>query len=66
MTYPPIYIINLKRAPERKLYMQRQLDALGMGCQWVDGVDKYSLCAAGERAVIADQLGIAGGAMERL
>ena len=26
----PIYIISLKRTPERRLYMQRQLDALNL------------------------------------
>ena len=37
----PIYIISLKRTPERRLYMQRQLDSFGLDYQWIDAVDAY-------------------------
>ena len=35
----PTYVINLKRNPERRLYMQRQLDSLGLDCQWIEAID---------------------------
>ena len=35
----PIYIISLKRMPERRLYIQRQLDALHLDYQFIDAVD---------------------------
>ena len=35
----PIYIINLKRMPERRLYVRRQLDSLHLDYQFVDAVD---------------------------
>ena len=38
-TQIPIYIISLNRTPERRLYMQRQLDSLGLDCQWIEAVD---------------------------
>ena len=41
--FPPIYVINLKRTPERRLYMQRQLDALGLSYQFIDAIDKVDL-----------------------
>ena len=41
MNQIPIYIISLKRTPERRLYMQRQLDSLGLDYQWIDAVDAY-------------------------
>ena len=37
----PIYVINLRRAPERRLYMQRQLDSLGLEYQWIEAVDAH-------------------------
>ena len=37
----PIYIISLKRTPERRLCMQRQLDSFGLDYQWIDAVDAY-------------------------
>ena len=37
----PIYVINLRRTPERRLYMQRQLDSLGLEYQWIEAVDAY-------------------------
>ena len=42
-TFPPIYVITLKRVPERRLYMQRQLDALGLSYQFIDAIDKFDL-----------------------
>ena len=66
MTYPPIYIINLKRTPERKLYMQRQLDALNLNYEFVEAIDKYDLSCKAERAIIADQLDISQTNMQAL
>ena len=37
----PIYVINLRRTPERRLYMQRQLDSFGLEYQWIEAVDAY-------------------------
>ena len=37
----PIYVINLRRTPERRLYMQRQLDSLGLEYQWIEAVDAH-------------------------
>ena len=45
----PIYIISLKRTPERRLYMQRQLDALNLNYQFVEAIDKYDLYSIGNR-----------------
>ena len=58
MSYPPIYIINLKRNPERKLYMQRQLDAFNLGYQFINAVDKHDLLSKKYRTILAHQLGI--------
>ena len=58
MPYPPIYIINLKRTPERKLSIQRQLDALNLNYEFIEAIDKYDLSSKTERAIIANQLGI--------
>ena len=66
MPYPPIYIINLKRTPERKLFIQRQLDALNLNYQFVEAIDKYDLGSKAERAIIADQLDIDTTNMETL
>ena len=41
MNQIPIYIISLKRTPERRLCVQRQLDSLGLDYQWIDAVDAY-------------------------
>ena len=57
-TLPPIYIINLKRTPERRLYMQRQLDALGLKYEFVNAIDKYGLVSKADRMRIARSLGI--------
>ena len=57
-TFTPIYIINLKRNPERRLYMQRQMDALGLEYKFVDAVDKYELQFEADRIRVAQSLGI--------
>ena len=54
----PIYVISLKRTPERRLYIQRQLDALNLNYQFVDAIDKRDLKSPQYRAEIADLLGI--------
>ena len=54
----PLFIINLKRNPERKLYIQRQLDALNLDYQFVDAIDKYDLESRQCRDRIARSLGI--------
>jgi len=54
----PIYVINLKRNPERKLFMQRQLDVLDLNYQFVDGIDKFDLESPKYRAQISEILGI--------
>ena len=64
MSIPPIYVINLKRTPERRLYMQRQLDALNLDYQIVDAIDKYDLISKEYRMKIAYQLGISESWME--
>ena len=66
MPYPPIYIINLKRTPERKLSIQRQLDALNLDYEFVEAIDKYDLSSKTERAIIANQLDIDITRMESL
>ena len=58
MSYPPIYIINLKRSPERKLHMQRELDAFDLRYQFIEAIDKYDLCSQEGRKTVAYQLGI--------
>ena len=45
----PIYIISLKRTPERRLCIQRQLDSFGLDYQWIDAVDAYDFSAAKRR-----------------
>ena len=59
-TFPPIYVINLKRTPERRLYIQRQLDALGLKYEFVDvdDIDKYEMKSKAYRLRIARSLGI--------
>ena len=66
MSYPPIYIINLKRNPERKLYIQRQLDAFNLNYQFVNAVDKYDLASQKYRTTLAHQLGIKEYNFERM
>ena len=61
---PPIYVINLKRVPERRLYMQRQLDALNLDYRIIDAIDKYDLLSKEYRVKIANQLGISDSWME--
>ena len=41
----PIYIINLRRTPERRLQIQRQLDACGLEYRFIEAVDTYDLNA---------------------
>ena len=65
-SYPPIYIINLKRTPERKLYMQRQLDTLNLNYRFIEAIDKYDLVSKTYRATIARQLDIDESNMESL
>ena len=57
-TFPPIYVINLKRTPERRLNIQRQLDALGLNYQFVDAIDKFDLQSSQYRSRISRRLGI--------
>ena len=54
----PIYVINLKRNPERRLYMQRQLDTLSLKYEFVDAVDKYELKSKAYRMRLAKSLDI--------
>ncbi|MBC6414092.1 MAG: glycosyltransferase family 25 protein [Chromatiales bacterium] len=58
MSYPPIYIISLKRTPERRLSISRQLDAFNLQHQFIDGIDKFDLHSQAYREAIADQLDI--------
>ena len=63
----PIYIINLKRNPERKLFMQRQLDTFGLEYSFVDvdTIDKYELESKTYRRRIAKLLDIDETVLER-
>ena len=56
--FPTIYVINLKRTPERRLFVQRQLDAFGLNYQFVDAIDKYDLESSEYRTWIARLLDI--------
>ena len=56
----PIYVISLKRTPERRLYMQRQLDALNLDYQCVDAIDSHDLKSPEYQAEVFDSLGIDG------
>ena len=58
MPYPPIYVINLNRTPERKLYIQRQLDTFNLNYEFVEAIDKYDLRSKTKRAIIFNELGI--------
>ncbi len=64
-TFPPIYIINLKRTPERRLNIQRQLDAFDLNYQFVDAVDKFDLKSSQYRSKISCILGIDESLIER-
>ena len=64
MEYPLIYVINLRRNPERKLFIQRQLDALNLNYQLVDAIDKYDLKSPKYRSKIALALGISKSNLE--
>ena len=63
----PIYIINLKRNPERKLFMRRQLDTFGLKYSFVDvdTIDKYELETKTYRNRIAKLLDINEAVLER-
>ncbi len=54
----PIYVISLKRTPERRLHIQRQLDALNLNYQIVDAVDKRDFKSLQYRDEVADLLDI--------
>ncbi len=58
VTLPPIYVINLKRTPERRLHVQRQLDAFDLNYQFVDAIDKFDLESSEYRSKISCILGI--------
>ena len=59
-TFPPIYVISLKHTPERRLHIQRQLDALHLKYEFVDvdDIDKYEMESKVYRMRIAQSLGI--------
>ena len=63
----PLFIINLKRNPERKLFMQRQLDTFGLKYSFVDvdAIDKYELESKTYRRRIAKLLDIDEAVLER-
>ena len=58
LTFASIYVINLKRTPERRLHIQRQLDMLSLEYEFVDAIDKYELESGACRMRIARQLDI--------
>ena len=66
MSIPPIYVINLRRAPERKLNIQRQLDAFDLKYQFIEAVDRFELHDKDYRTTAADQAGIDKSTMEYL
>ena len=66
MSIPPVYIINLKRAPERRLNIQRQLDAFDLSYQFIEAVDRFELYDKDYRIAAADQAGIDKSEMEYL
>ncbi len=61
---PTIYVINLKRTPERRLFVQRQLDAFGLDYQFVDAIDKYDLESSEYRTSVAQSLDIDRSSLE--
>ena len=61
----PIYVINLRRNPERRLHIQRQLDALHLNYRFVEAIDKHDLKSPKYRAEVADLLGIEESIIER-
>jgi len=54
----PIYVIHLKRVPERKLFMQRQFDALQLDYEFVAAIDSNDLRADEYCAETARALGV--------
>ena len=65
VTFPPIYVINLRRTPERRLYMQRQLDALGLSYQFIDAIDKVDLKSPQYYSRISRMFGIEKAILEK-
>ena len=63
--FPPIFVINLKRTPERRLHMQRQLDALSLSYQFIDAIDKVDLESSQYRSKISCMLGIKEAILDR-
>ena len=59
-TFIPIYVINLKRTPERRLHIQRQLDPFGLKYEFVevDDIDKHELQSKAYRMRITRSLDI--------
>ena len=59
-TLPPVYVITLKRTPERGLHIQRQLDVLNLEHELVDvdDIDRNELKSKAHRMKIAQSLGI--------
>ena len=59
-TLPPVYVITLKRTPERGLHIQRQLDVLDLEYELVnvDYIDKYEMKSKAYRMWLAKSLGI--------
>lgn len=45
-SYPPIWVVNLARSPERRIFMAEQLEALGLPFEIVPAVDGRELSAA--------------------
>ena len=66
MSYPTIYIISLRRTPERRLYIQRQLRSLNLNYRFVDAIDKYDLSSRDSRARIAKQVDIGDVCLESI
>ena len=58
MSIPPVYVINLRRAPERRLNIQRQLDAFDLSYQFIEAVDGFELHDKDYRITAAEQAGI--------
>ena len=66
MQNPPIYIINLARTPERRFYIQRQLDALNLKYSFVEAIDKHDLVSRENRTKIAKQVDIKASCLESI
>ena len=55
MQEPKIYVISLKRLPERRKFMEAQLSALGLEAEFVEAVDGLELSEAVIKANYNDQ-----------